>query len=459
MKMRSVGSLGNAEIQERAQLKTPAKSPGLLKVGLALGTALLSLGLVMVILVAAASAGAQAKQTHNRSIRTHQLPVSSTNAEPKGAPRSPIRAAECPLSPANDQQSDIAQSTIRTQSCPIWSAELPRPSAGGQQTGSTHGTIHEGNVTITGPTEINHCDVVTFTVVATNDAVTATNVIITSAMPVGFTPTQQVCSYSSVGPTQVITCHAVFTATCSAVSGQNVVTLTQTGASPIVKRLDFVVNPGAITLRKEPSVVQAKIGEVVTWTIYVENTRYGVVSNVRLTDTLGSGLELVSALTPTGWVTIPVETVYSSTISARVIACSGLENLVTATWGCDGETCQTQTAKASVDLQTAEPLLDYTPLDISIDYCTGYGTFTMPITNTGDGDAFTPTLEVNFSPLTVTSSSAPYSGGKFHLSDILSSSSYVLTFTLSLPDPPCGVAGSGGLLYESLYYDPCGNPF
>ena len=410
MKVRSSFDWGEAEAQKPAKIQMAAKTTRLLKISLSLAAGLLGVMLLMAILATTGPAGAQDKVGLD----------------------SPIRTAERSV-PSSDQQ----------------------------QNGILHSTIQEGNVTVTAPSEpINNCDVVTFTIVATNDAVTTTNVIITSTMPAGFNPEQHVFNIGTVGPSETITRHAVFTATCDAVSGQNVVTLTQTGADPIVKRTDFVVNPGAITLRKEPSIVPAALGDVITWTVYVENTGYGVVSNVRVTDTLGSGLEYVSGLISTSWVTIPVGTTYSRTVSARVVACSGLDNVAIATWGCDGVICGTpHTATASVDLQIATPELEFTPPSISIDYCTGYDTYTMPITNTGDGTAYTPTIAVDFSPLIVTSSSATYSGGEFHLSDIAPSNSYPLTFTLSLPDRPCGIASSGRLLYQPTYYDPCGNPF
>jgi len=313
---------------------------------------------------------------------------------------------------------------------------------------------------VTGPDEINNCDVVTFTIVATNDAITTTNVIITSTMPAGFAPRERVFNVGTVGPNETITRHAVFTATCDAVSGQNETTVHQDAYSDFTIYTNFVVNPGAITLRKEPAIVEATLGDVVTWTIYIENTGYGTVSNVVVTDTLGSGLQYVSGITSASYVSIPVGETYSFTLAARVVSCSGLDNNVEATWGCPGQTCQFHTAQASVDLLIATPLLDFTPPSINLNYCDGQGTYTMPITNTGDGPAYTPTIAVDFSPLVVTASSAPYSGGAFHLPDIPANGTYVLTFSLSLPDPPCDVAGqSGSLLYEPTYYDQCGNLF
>ena len=321
-------------------------------------------------------------------------------------------------------------------------------------------TIYPSDVTVTGPGTIENCQTVTYTIVATNDTVTATNVIITSTMPGDFFPSQRTFDVGDIAPGETITREAVFTAGCNAVSGQNVTTLSQDGADDITVYTDFTVNPGAITLVKEPAVIEAGVGDVVTWTVYVENTGYGTVSNVAVTDVLGSGLSFVSGQLTAAYPSIAAGDVETFTVAAEVVACSGLDNNVEATWGCDGQACQTQTAQASVDLLVREPLLDYTPPDISIDYCTGQSTYQMTVTNTGEGTAYTPTLEVDFNPLIVTASSATYSGGAFHLPDIPAGGSHLLTFTLSLPADPCGTAGSSGnLLYRPTYYDECGNPF
>jgi uncharacterized repeat protein (TIGR01451 family)/fimbrial isopeptide formation D2 family protein len=326
----------------------------------------------------------------------------------------------------------------------------------------THHTIYPSAVTVTGPEgPINNCDVVTFTVVAANDAVTTTNVLITSTMPAGFTPTQVVFNVGTVAPNEVITRHAVFSATCNAVSGQNVVTLTQDGADPIVRYTDFVVNPGAITVRKEPAMIQAAPGDVVTWTVTVENTGYGTVSNVRVTDTLGSGLQYVSGLTSAYVISIPVGGVVTFPISAHVVGCSGLVNMVTATWGCNGQQCLTpQTAKGAVDLAMINPDLDFSLPSFDVPYCAGFGVFTVSITNNGDGTAYSGTLAVDLSPFSVTvAPPASYSGGAFHLPDIPPGETYNLVFTLTLPSAVCTMPRSGTFYFNLRYYDRCGNPY
>jgi uncharacterized repeat protein (TIGR01451 family) len=322
-------------------------------------------------------------------------------------------------------------------------------------------TILPAGVTVTGPGTIENCQTVTFTIVAANDAVTTTNVVITSTMPGDFNPTQRVFDVGTVGPNEVITRYATFTAGCNAVSGQNVVTITQAGGPTIGPiYTDFTVNPGAITLVKEPAVIEAGVGDVVTWTVTVRNSGYGTVSNVAVTDALGSGLSFAGGQITAAYPSIAVGDVETFTVAAEVVACSGLYNDVEATWGCPDQTCQIQTARASIDLQIREPLLNYTPPTINIDYCTGQATYAMTVTNSGDGMVYTPTITVDFSPLSVTASSAPYSGGAFQLPDITADGgSYVLTFTLSLPDTPCGMDQAGSLAFQSTYYDECGNPF
>ncbi len=259
----------------------------------------------------------------------------------------------------------------------------------------------------------------------------------------------------------MITRHAVFSATCSAVSGQNVVTLTQDGAAPIVVYTDFVVNPGAITVRKEPAVIQAAPDEVVTWTVYVENTGYGTVSNVRVTDTLGSGLQYVSGLTSAYVISIPVGGVVTFPIAARVVGCSGLENVVTATWGCPGQTCLTpQTAKGAVDLAMRNPDLEYTLPSFDVPYYAGSGVFTVPIINVGDGTAYSGTLAVNLSPFSVTvAPPASYAAVAFRLPDIPPGGTYNLVFTLTLPSAVCTMPCSRAFGFDLVYYDRCSNPY
>lgn len=62
--------------------------------------------------------------------------------------------------------------------------------------------------------------------------------------------------------------------------------------------LSVEILPGVVRTYKTPSVVDAHVGDVVTWTITVENTGLGAIHNVVVTDTLGSGLAYVSSSPP-----------------------------------------------------------------------------------------------------------------------------------------------------------------
>ncbi|MCS7061955.1 MAG: hypothetical protein RMN25_12440, partial [Anaerolineae bacterium] len=332
----------------------------------------------------------------------------------------------------------------------------------GQNGDDDHHTIYPDRITVTLPAQINNCDVVTVTIVAANDAVTTTNVIVTSTMPTGFTPASQTFVVGTVAPNAVITLTAVYTASCSAVSGQHQLTLSQDGYPLITRLTNFIVNPGALTVRKEPAVISAKVGDIVTWTVYVENTGYGVISNVRVTDTLNSGLQYVSGITSVTYISIPVGETRSFQVSARVVSCADLDNDVVATWGCN--LCQVNSAQASVDLIVNNPELVFTPPSIVVPYCAASTTISMPIRNVGDGAANFVRINVNLAPLSVTNVSSgalyvtsPVPG--FVLSNpIPAGGVYTLTFDVSFANA-CGVSGGGSLVYEPTYYDQCGNLF
>ncbi len=91
---------------------------------------------------------------------------------------------------------------------------------------------------------------------------------------------------------------------CNTVSGTHQAQATGTGftTSPS-DSLSVKILPGAVRIYKEPSVVDAHVGDTVTWTITVESTGLGAIHNVVVTDTLGAGLSYVSsspAGTPSG---------------------------------------------------------------------------------------------------------------------------------------------------------------
>ncbi len=324
--------------------------------------------------------------------------------------------------------------------------------------------IWASSINVSGPTSINNCDTVTYTVALTNTgSLTVTNgIVFTTTMPVGFSPLQRRVEVGSLLPGEVFTTSLVYQASCSSVSGQHQLSLVQEGyETPIIKRSGFVVKPGAITVSVLPGVIQAYVGEVVTWTVLVENVGYGDVSNLVVTDTLGSGLSLVGGSLVHSYDRVAAGQTVSFQVAVRVESCSGLDNQVHAVWGCD--VCQQQTADASVDLQVDNPVLSYTPPVINLDYCANLSNVTMSIQNTGVGKAHEAFIGVDLNGFTVNSTSAGsrYSTSRrgFVITDTIpAGGTYVLTYTLSFPNA-CASADSGTLLYQPLYRDDCGNPY
>ncbi|MBC7222888.1 MAG: DUF11 domain-containing protein, partial [Anaerolineae bacterium] len=318
-------------------------------------------------------------------------------------------------------------------------------------------------VTVTAePAQVSVCGTITFTIgITNNDVLTATGVQVTSAMPGDFSPPQRSWSVGTLPPSASWAAQAVFASDCEAVSGQNTTTVSYAEGADIVRQTEFTVLPCAITVEKEPSTIPAEVGDVVTWTVTVRNTGYGVVSNVEVTDTLGPGLQHLSGPLHPTYASIGVGEEEVFAVTAQVSQCSGLVNVVEAAWGCGTGACQTQTTRASVALVVREPLLDYTLPSFQVDYCAGSGTFTIPVRNVGDGTAYDVFLGVDLAPLTVANVSpgASYTPGVgFSLPDIPAGGEYLLTFDLTLPDE-CTAPGGGSFLFEPLYHNSCGEPF
>jgi len=111
-----------------------------------------------------------------------------------------------------------------------------------------------------------------------------------------------------------------------------------------------------------------------------------------------------------------------------------------------------------VDLQMRNPVLKFSLPAFNVTYCDGYGVFTVPITNTGDGTAYSGTLAVDLSPFNVAvTPPASYSSGAFHLPPIPPGQTYNLVFTLTLPSAVCTMPRSGTFNFNLTYYDRCGN--
>ena len=235
---------------------------------------------------------------------------------------------------------------------------------------------------LNGPAQMGRCEEGTFTIILTNDtSQTFSNLIVTftrgnvdfvyvansatvtlhdnSTIPaepqqVGLQliwNVDEILGYEyELPPNETLAISFKLSTNCSTLSGTHQVSATGDGflTSPY-NALSVQILPGAIQIYKTPSVISAHVGDVVTWTITVENTGLGPIHNVVVTDVLGTGLSYVSSYpvgTPIGqtvvWElgTIQAGEQVQIQLQAQVVACQGLENKADARFGCDdGSLC------------------------------------------------------------------------------------------------------------------------
>ncbi|MEN6369151.1 MAG: DUF11 domain-containing protein, partial [Thermotogota bacterium] len=372
---------------------------------------------------------------------------------------------------------------------------------------------------IVGPSQMSRCAQATFTVTVTNASATesACRIVIINAVPnAGFSivagtsaltlveagetyavdPTDGTWNVDAIRgsaytlpPGGEIRVSFDLATDCAAVSGNDVATVDfENCAAPGVllrntHSTSIEILPGAIVISKAPSVVEASVGDVVTWTVTAENTGLGSVANVVVTDVLGAGLEFVSASDGGGlsggaivWsaaTTPALEEVAAGdsvplSITARVVACQDLSDAADARWGCNsGEVCEdtavpgscgSTTATASIALVLALPNLVFTAPAITVPYCTLGETVTIPIENAGTGDAHNVRLCVNLSGLAVddVQGTATYADGCFSIPLISGSSTYSLQFHVTFAGDWCAGSPSGSPIYTLAYENDCG---
>lgn len=344
-------------------------------------------------------------------------------------------------------------------------------------------------VNVSGATSVEMCVQYDYDITIQNPSATetATNVVAVATIPAGFNIIdsgggsvvgQQITwSIGTLDPLETWNTTITLEVTCTAVSGQILVDVTHDDGSSSGS-IYLSVQPGAVTITKTPHIIQASVGDTVTWTITVESTGLGPIRNVVVQDILGAGLTYISS-NPLGnnvgqtttWNSthIPALALMASgatvtiTIDARVDACSNLENDAQATWGCNGTTCETEITQASVQLIPHLPDISYTLPNFILNYCTAGDQFTIPITNSGTGTAFDFELYVDFGPLSVVSVTSPaasyYDTDHFYVGDISPSGTVNLIFTLQVTNWCQRPLPSGSLLFRPQYEDECGNVF
>ena len=107
----------------------------------------------------------------------------------------------------------------------------------------------------------------------------------------------------AVHPEQRPTLHVTFSLVtgCSAVSGSLNVRIDYESAAPPCSMNGRPQHPGPARSRdhqKTPNVIPQEIGQNVTWTLTIENTGFGTIKNVVVSDLLGAGLAYVSSVRP-----------------------------------------------------------------------------------------------------------------------------------------------------------------
>jgi uncharacterized repeat protein (TIGR01451 family) len=368
------------------------------------------------------------------------------------------------------------------------------------------------SVELSGPSQMGRCEDAVFAITFASSTVqTASQIIVTNTRPDGFVYVGGSASVTlhdgtilSLDPTQAgldliwdldgllggayelppgetIGIDFTLATSCSTASGNNEVQVEYLSDGTAGIRTDALsteILPGAVLIYKEPGVVEARVGDVVEWTLTLENTGFGPIYNIVVTDLLGSGLTYHSS-TPTGsnvgqttvWEISEIQAgdTVGLVLRAEVTACSGLDNRADVRFGCDdGSICfdteiEGGTATASILLILENPFLDWTPPSIEIPYCSSDGVeVIIPITNEGEGPARNVRLCVDCDPLVVSDVvlGATYVDGCFVLdAPLLAGETFNLQFRVTYPGDWCAGVPSGTVLCETIYESDCGVEF
>lgn len=372
---------------------------------------------------------------------------------------------------------------------------------------------------LTGPAQLERCDEGTFTIAFTNPSPTQTacQMVVRNTSPsaeftyisgsgavtipgYGTLPADPIAgswnldaiagSSVQLAPGGTVSVQFRLATTCLAVSGTDAarvdyVHCTQPGTPlQVTEAVSVEILPGALTLAKTPANPAAGVGDLVTWTLTVNSTGLGSIKNVAVTDSLGSGLEFVSA-TPTGqvsgqtvvWTPLDVpaladiypDSSVTMTLVARVVACTNLDNRLDGRFGCSdvvvcGDTVTDLGDCGSAPVSSVQfiqrlPFLEFSAPSISIPYCAATTTVTIPIENTGDGTAHDAVLcPSTLGGLVVSNvqNGATYSGGCFRLPDVPGGATFNLVFDVTFAGDWCTSTPNASPLYTLEYANDCG---
>ena len=262
----------------------------------------------------------------------------------------------------------------------------------------------------------------------------------------------------------------------------------------------ITVLPGDINVIKSPVTQEASRGDWTTFTLKIESSGLGSIKNVEVRDTLGSGLTFVMADPVPGsssgstyyWTADDIpglaemvpDAVQWITLTALVNSCTGLDNVLNASFGCesmvsvpdaiclDTETeVPAGTATATIDYQLKPPDIsfDLSPSMVGIDYCSQTN-ITVAVTN-GDPSAPDPDVGVAYNLVLDTSLDttdyevtgvlwASYSDGDFTVGTVPANDTVYFSYNIGWPSGSCPPDGDPkNILWLPMYADQCMNNF
>ncbi|NNF06595.1 MAG: DUF11 domain-containing protein, partial [Candidatus Eisenbacteria bacterium] len=252
---------------------------------------------------------------------------------------------------------------------------------------------------------------------------------------------------------------------------------------------DIDILEGAITVEKTSTAPPAAVGDSFTYDIAVRSVGFGDAGNIVLSDNMRPGITYLpgSTVPPAdstflngdgsldlfwlpanhaGLRNLEPGQSFEVTLGAQLNACVDYDDVVTATWGCGPEPCQTVEATASVTLLLDEPDLEYivNPNPIVVPSCDGVGTTTTFTVRNNGGPAYN--LDFTFSGLAAELDMSNFVGDAtfiagspdtIRIGAIAAGDSAVFTFDLSHNDN-C-TTPSGTMIFFPTYENSCGDPY
>ena len=281
---------------------------------------------------------------------------------------------------------------------------------------------------------------------------------------------------SALAPGETITLVMRLGTTANAKSGQPLIVSVHSGLvgaelQCTETRENIATGRGNLFLRKSVSPAVAAVGQVVTFTIRVDNTGLGDLYAPAITDTLGPGLIAFSPLTYSQPLLRPNET-FTYLIPAEVVACVGVTNTALAWWtiGNDnGQATASNPVSDTVNVRISNPLPQIAveallpevaycqpapysvnvPITITNSSAGAAADFALDIASIGSGPGLdfsttTPGWVVNNGVISYTANNGLLRGNE----------TVTLTLTITYSAPVCG-ANAGAFQLTPRYADAC----